>query len=66
MTIRQRLPHMATLSRPGEHWLASFAGIHTVNSHIRHILENLQLENRTQVAAHALQSRLVEPPAAAE
>jgi DNA-binding NarL/FixJ family response regulator len=45
---------------------ALFITVNTVKSHIRHILEKLQLENRTQVAAYAVQSGLVEPTAAAE
>jgi two-component system, NarL family, nitrate/nitrite response regulator NarL len=45
---------------------ALFITVNTVKSHIRHILEKLQLENRTQVAAYAVQSGLVEPTAASE
>jgi two-component system, NarL family, nitrate/nitrite response regulator NarL len=45
---------------------ALFITVNTVKSHIRHILEKLQLENRTQVAAYAVQSGLVEPTATAE
>lgn len=44
---------------------ALFITVNTVKSHIRHILEKLQLENRTQVAAYAVQSGLVEPNGAA-
>lgn len=40
---------------------ALFITVNTVKSHIRHILEKLQLENRTQVAAYAVQTGLVEP-----
>jgi len=35
--------------------------INTVKSHISHILSKLQLENRTQAAAYAVQHRLVTP-----
>jgi two-component system, NarL family, nitrate/nitrite response regulator NarL len=45
---------------------ALFITVNTVKSHIRHILEKLQLENRTQVAAYAVQSGLVEPTTATE
>jgi DNA-binding NarL/FixJ family response regulator len=45
---------------------ALFITVNTVKSHIRHILEKLQLENRTQVAAYAVQSGLVEPTTTAE
>jgi DNA-binding NarL/FixJ family response regulator len=34
--------------------------INTVKSHLKNILEKLQLENRTQVAAYAIQSGLVD------
>jgi two-component system nitrate/nitrite response regulator NarL len=35
--------------------------VNTVKSHISHILNKLQLENRTQAAAYAVQNRLVIP-----
>jgi DNA-binding NarL/FixJ family response regulator len=35
--------------------------INTVKSHISHILDKLQLDNRTQAATYAVQNRLVEP-----
>jgi DNA-binding NarL/FixJ family response regulator len=38
---------------------ALFITVNTVKSHIRHILDKLQLENRTQVAAYAVQSGLL-------
>lgn len=40
---------------------ALFITVNTVKSHIRHILDKLQLENRTQVAAYAVQSGLFSP-----
>jgi DNA-binding NarL/FixJ family response regulator len=38
-----------------------FITVNTVKSHIRRILEKLKLENRTQVAAYAVQSGLFSP-----
>jgi DNA-binding NarL/FixJ family response regulator len=35
--------------------------VNTVKTHISHILEKLNLENRTQAAAYAVHKRLVEP-----
>ena len=35
--------------------------VNTVKTHISHILEKLNLENRTQAAAYAVQKRIVEP-----
>jgi DNA-binding NarL/FixJ family response regulator len=35
--------------------------VNTVKTHISHILDKLQLKNRTQAAAYAVQKRLVEP-----
>jgi len=35
--------------------------VNTVKTHISHILEKLQLENRTQAATYAVHKRLVEP-----
>jgi two-component system, NarL family, nitrate/nitrite response regulator NarL len=45
---------------------ALFITVNTVKSHIKHILEKLQLENRTQVAAYAVQTGLVEAGTAQE
>ena len=36
--------------------------VNTVKSHLKNILSKLQLENRTQVAAYALEKGLVRPP----
>jgi DNA-binding NarL/FixJ family response regulator len=35
--------------------------VNTVKSHLKNILSKLQLENRTQVAAYALEKGLVRP-----
>ena len=35
--------------------------VNTVKTHISHILDKLQLENRTQAAAYAVHKRLVVP-----
>jgi DNA-binding NarL/FixJ family response regulator len=41
---------------------ALYISVNTVKSHMRHILEKLQLENRTQAATYAVQSGLAPPP----
>lgn len=40
-----------------------FISVNTVKTHLKHILEKLRMENRTQAATYAVQAGLVSPMA---